>query len=525
MRPAGRSRSRHGSLRVADQFAEFERCSRDFPYYAANFLKIKDKAGQIVPLMLNSAQTIAHKKCEDQLKEKGRVRLIVVKGRQQGLSTYFQARQRWKIKHAKGALKAYTVSHEIKSTLNMLEMQRVFQLNEPEWARPKLAQSNANEVVVAGNRARLEVVTAGTGNVGRSGTAQILHGSEAAFWPDPKSTWAALGQVLPLLDGTEAYIESTGDGPNDFADRVRAATDGGSDYEVLFIPWFLQTEYRIAVPPGFRPDDEEIELMEAYGLIPEQLAWRRLKIATDFPDDPERFSHEYPNTIEEAFSVSTKSSFLPMTLVVKSQKREMPAEGKLLVGCDPGTGGENDPCGVVVRKGRRVLAARNYHNMDTMKTSGMVAKLIVQHKDTDYGIMTFIDVNGLGAGVYDRLVELGFGPWVTPVMASETAIDERQYANRRAEMADEMLQWMKLGCQLPEGSEIQRDLTATGRDVDSGGRLRLQNKKMVKKESGISPGIFDALSYTFAQPTHIKRLQEKTIDDGSYTGADVWELA
>jgi hypothetical protein len=510
---------------MADEFAEFERCARDFKYYAEHFLFIKDKAGTIIPLKLNSAQARAHAACEEQLARKGRVRLIVVKGRQQGLSTYFQARQRWKTKHAKGALKSYTVSHEIKSTNNMLEMQRVFQVKEPDWARPKLLQANANEIVIAANRARIEVVTAGTGNVGRSGTSQILHGSEAAFWSDPKATWAALGQVLPLADGTEAYIESTGDGPNDFAERVRQAQDGKSDYEVLFIPWFLQTEYAIDPPAGFIPDEEEVELAEAYDLNSRQLAWRRLKIATDFPDDPTRFQHEYPNTIEEAFSVSARHSFLPMALVVKSQKREMPAAGKLLVALDPGFGGEGDACGVTVRKGRRVLAMRNYHGKNTMDMAGILAKLIEKHKDTDYGIMCFVDVNGLGAGVYDRLVELGYEQWVTPVMASEAALDERRYANRRAEMGDDCLQWMKIGCQLPPGTEVLRDLTATGRDMDSAGRLRLQGKKAIKKESGISPGLFDSLTYTFANPTNIERLKHKTVDDGSYDGRAAWDDA
>lgn len=501
---------------------ELDRCSTDFRYYASQYLKIKDKQGRIIPFVLNSAQVLAHEACEEQLKRRGRVRLIVVKGRQQGLSTYFQARQRHLIKHSARALKAYTVSHEVKSTNNMLEMQRLFQKHEPEWARPALLQSNTNEIAIAANRGRIEVVTAGTSNVGRSGTAQILHGSEAAFWPDPKATWAALGQVLPLGDGTEAYIESTGDGPNDFEDRYRQAESGKSDFEALFIPWTLQTEYSIEPPADFKPTDEELELMDVYDLTLGQVAWRRLKINTDFPDDPARFTHEYPMTVEDAFSSPSRQSFLPAALVVKCQKADMPALGRLLVGIDPGTGGENDPCGVVVRKGRRVLAARNYHGKNTMDIAGIAAKLIEQHRNTDYGIMVFVDVNGLGAGVYDRLIELGYEEWVTPVMASETALDERKYANRRAEMADDCLQWMKIGAQLPKGSEVLRDMTATGRDSDSGGRLKLQDKKKIKKETGISPGLFDGLTYTFAHPTNIPRLQNKTVNDGTYGADDVW---
>ncbi len=53
----------------------------DFPEYAKNFLKVKDKTGQIVPFTMNEAQIYIHGLLEKQKAETGMVRAIILKGR------------------------------------------------------------------------------------------------------------------------------------------------------------------------------------------------------------------------------------------------------------------------------------------------------------------------------------------------------------------------------------------------------------------------------------------------------------
>ena len=77
-----------------------QQLKNDFPHYAAKCLKVKSKdvvkGSAVVPLVLNPAQKILHEAVEKQLHERGFVRAIVVKGRQQGCSTYIQGRMFWK---------------------------------------------------------------------------------------------------------------------------------------------------------------------------------------------------------------------------------------------------------------------------------------------------------------------------------------------------------------------------------------------------------------------------------------------
>lgn len=61
-----------------------QRLKDDFEHYAPRCLKIRTKSGQIRPFILNTAQRHIHEACEDQRRRTGKVRILVVKGRQQG---------------------------------------------------------------------------------------------------------------------------------------------------------------------------------------------------------------------------------------------------------------------------------------------------------------------------------------------------------------------------------------------------------------------------------------------------------
>ncbi len=63
-----------------------------------------------------------------------------------------------------------------------------------------------------------------------------------------------------------------------------------------------------------------------------------------------------------------------------------------------------------------------------MEVTGLVAREI----DRLDPAMTFIDVTGLGADVYDRLKERGYGRIVTAVNFGSKARDDYRYANKRA---------------------------------------------------------------------------------------------
>ena len=76
--------------------AEGEHATRlrsDLPYFAEHApLKLRPKAGPFEQFVFNAAQNKLHEIAEAQKAKTGRVRLIVLKARQLGVSTYVAAR-------------------------------------------------------------------------------------------------------------------------------------------------------------------------------------------------------------------------------------------------------------------------------------------------------------------------------------------------------------------------------------------------------------------------------------------------
>lgn len=503
------------------------RCKGRLEDYSRSCLRVLDKGGQLVPLRLNSAQAHAHRLIEQHLAERGKVRVLILKGRQQGISTYVQARFREKLRFQTGK-KAYVLAHEQAASDNLFKMAKRYQDHDP--IAPAVGTSNSKEIWFSGLECRFEVATAGSKEVGRSGTAQYLHASEYAFWPNAASHWAGIGQTVPDMPGTEIIVESTangvvGDG-GDFYERWVAAIRGQGDFAAIFIPWFWQPEYRRPLPAGWLRTPEEEELVKAYGLDDGQLAWRRAKIENDFKGDGSKFRQEYPSSWPEAFVAEDRDSFIKAQSVVRAMQdsNTIPA-GALLAGVDPARYGP-DTTAIVVRQGRKVRSAQRFQGKSTMEVAGIVARFIEAHAPD----RVFVDVIGIGAGVYDRLVELGYGPrskggtgQVVAVNVAERAIEDDKYVNRRAECWALMREWlMAPPCQLPHDDGWLADLTSVGYTYDSSGRLRLESKEKMRDRGTKSPDLADALSLTFAEPVRPRRQDGPLLDPTPSYEEEAW---
>ena len=166
------------------------------------------------------------------------------------------------------------------------------------------------------------------------------------------------------------------------------------------MPWFWQEEYRRVPEDDFALDAEEREYAALYGLDHQQMAWRRHKIAE--LRDPILFKQEYPANAAEAFQMSGHDSFIAPQLVAKARKAGCEASGPLVIGFDPAwTGGDRHA--MAWREGRRVTKVECRIGLDTMQAAGWLKQVI----DADTPARVFIDVGGVGAGVYDRIKEWG----------------------------------------------------------------------------------------------------------------------
>jgi hypothetical protein len=309
------------------------RLKADLEYYAAACLKIRTKAGTIEPLLFNRMQRYLHQKIEDHAKRNGRVRVLILKARQQGGSTYIGARFYHRATHARGQ-QVFILTHEQDATDNLFNMATRFHEHCPALVKPHTGVANAKELAFDVLDSGYSVGTAGSKAVGRSKTLQLFMGSEIAHWPNAASHFAGVMQAVPDLPRTEIILESTGHGPGgEFHERYQQAEAGIGDFEAIFVPWFWSDEYQRQVPPDFALTDEEQEYSRLHGLQTEQLAWRRAKI--DELRDPRLFQQEYPSTAAEAFQFSGHDSFITPEEVMRARKASCEGIGPLVIGADP----------------------------------------------------------------------------------------------------------------------------------------------------------------------------------------------
>ncbi|MGB2464558.1 MAG: hypothetical protein ACPICC_06560, partial [Candidatus Puniceispirillaceae bacterium] len=277
-----------------------KRLYEEFPFYSKSALKIRTKDGQIAPLKLNSAQNVLQQAIDDQMASEGKIRIIILKARQQGLSTmvggylYFAVSQN-------PARKAMVVTHHADSTRALFDMTKRLHEHCPEILKPHTKYSSRRELSFDVLDSSYVVGTAGSDSLGRGETITNLHASELAFWP--KSTaaevWNGLAQAVPNTKNTAIFIESTANGVTGvFYDLWKGAVEGTNGYVPVFIPWFLDADYREPVPANFVRTPDEEELVSKYNLDDEQLMFRRRKIAQN---GIELWQQEYPAEPEEAF--------------------------------------------------------------------------------------------------------------------------------------------------------------------------------------------------------------------------------
>jgi len=489
-----------------------KRLRDDYPFYARKCLKIRTKSGAIVPFILNEGQLYLDRKIEQQKREKGFIRAIILKGRQLGLSTYIQGRGYQKVTNHIG-MRAFILTHDSDATNNLFEMAQRYHQYCPEEVKPGLDTSNAKELLFGGLESGYKIGTAGNKGVGRSSTIQFFHASEVAFWPNAAEHAKGILQAVPSEPGTEIFFESTANGVgNYFHEQWQLAETGQSDFIPIFIPWYWQKEYRRSVPEDFTLTDEEEELSRIYDLTAHQIMWRRYKIvelSVGGFDGSKGFMQEYPCNPVEAFQTSGEDVFIAPEIVMKARKAKAEGVGPLLIGVDPARFGD-DRTSIIRRQGRKAYKLQSYTKKDTMEVVGLCHRIIVDEQP----VKLFLDIGGLGPGIYDRLVELGHGDVVVAVNSGTPALDQDRYFNKRAEMWGLCKEWLQeQPAEIPDVDSLHADLCSTKYGFDSNSRLKMEPKEKLK-ERVRSPDEAEALILTFAMPvvaTHARKAANEQV--------------
>ena len=309
-------------------------------------VKIVDKAGNLVPFILNEAQRDLLSKIQRMERVGMPVRIIILKARQIGFSTLIQAWILSRIVRSSNK-RAVLCTHKKDSSRAVLGKTHNMRKNLLRGASGKWElkmTSKSRYLIEWGDPidGSIEVTSDEVDDPGHGDTAQFLHLSESALYKNTESTEKGLFQILAAQGA--AFKESTAKGLNSFHDDFMAAwaekdkplRDRVSGWLALFYGWWQHDEYRYtrtvavgrALPDALREEishslsEEELWLLEQ-GVDYDQLAWRRWKITTDFKGNLELFNEQFPSRPELAFLATGRLAFERDTLL--EMQRDAPA--------------------------------------------------------------------------------------------------------------------------------------------------------------------------------------------------------
>jgi hypothetical protein len=178
-----------------------------------------------------------------------------------------------------------------------------------------------------------------------------------------------------------------------------------------------------------------------------------------------------------------------------SREVEVPIGAPRLLGVDVARFGD-DQTVIARRHGRKLEELVKLRGLDTMQVASKVAEIIKKERPH----ATFVDGVGLGAGVVDRLNQLGYP--VIEVLAGVSPDESNKdvYYNKRAEMWGRMREWL-VGADIPDDKDLVSDLIGPEYGYDNKMRIQLEKKESMKKRGLASPDCGDAVSLTFSYPT------------------------
>lgn len=298
---------------------EYANIITDFKKCCESLFKIKTKDAQIVPLILNPPQTKLADLILKRLEEGKPARFIILKARQEGISTVIEAFIFW-LSYTTYNFKSAVVGHVAEASSNLFDMYKRYLDNLPEIMKPEIAKSNEKAVKFSRLGSEMKVFTAEGREIGRSDSTQALHLTETAFYTNAKKVKTSLLQTLSA-DG-HYFNESTANGiGGEFYDDWQKANlpPDDPDYNNLipvFFAWFDMPTYSTEFTSQESKEafiaslgDVELTLMETYQLTAEQMHWRANKIKFECSGSLDVFKQEYPSSPEEAFLTTGRPVF------------------------------------------------------------------------------------------------------------------------------------------------------------------------------------------------------------------------
>lgn len=301
-----------------------------------NQLLIQSKDSGVVHFELLGSQKYVLDQIVEGLR-KGVTTFVVLKGRQQGISTLFLALDLFEAFEHPGTIGVFA-THDEGSRDQFRNQIEVFLTGLPKTHKIEY-DTNNRLMLVLKNLSMFRYLVAGTrtttNKLGRSGGCNYCHATETAFWGSADDLKALMQTFSETYPHRKYFFESTANGFNHFQEMYEIADDSPAQM-AIFSGWWRDERnefsaehplYPQYMPQGTRTplstfEKQKIrEVKEQYGftITAGQVAWYRFHLETKCGGDQSMMNQEQPWTAEDAF-ISTGSSFFTSPVLTDLSK-------------------------------------------------------------------------------------------------------------------------------------------------------------------------------------------------------------
>ena len=233
-------------------------------------------------------------------------------------------------------------------------------------------------------------------------------------------------------------------------------------------------------------------------------SYESLTYAQEIADAYGPDSNIYRVRVLGEFPVSEDDVVIPLHLVEGSQGRDVkPTQGSVIWGLDVARFG-GDRSALVKRRGNTILQpAQFWRGKDLMQLANLIAAEYEMTKEDDRPHRICVDAIGYGAGVSDRLKEMGYPSQAINV--AEQAAAKKNYMRLRDELWFRAREWfMQMDVTMPPDDELTAELTAVKYDLTQGGKIQVESKDDMKRRGVRSPDLADAFCLTFGASDRVR---------------------
>jgi hypothetical protein len=332
--------------------------------------------------------------------------------------------------------------------------------------------------------------------------------------------------VLVIIDEAGGVPKSIFDAVDALATNVHARVvavgnpdDPGSHFATICKPGSGWAVKRISAfdTPAYTGEQVPEELLSLL-VSPEWVDERKKRWGVTSPIYTSKVLGEFPD-------ISDDTLIMP-EWIEAAQAPTIERDGRPVVAWDIARFGEDETVGMR-REGGWIRVCRAHSKADTMTTTGHIVKA-QRDINAERGLNDFpthvVDVVGVGAGVYDRLAELG-----VPAAAyngGEAPYDKERFVNARAEDYWNLREIFEAGeVDIDELDDVlAAQLGSIKWTLDSRGRIKIESKDDMRKRGLPSPDRADVAAMVLSRRGRAVKIDIEDHAGHSITG-DLMEKA